>query len=351
MHYHCPIMLTKPQCQAFADQGYLVVPDVVAQATLADLRDDYARRVADLLTRGKRLGRLSDTPPPADFAAAVTELICGWPEGYQHLDISLPMDEHLAQQRSAWQALFGDNWRDEAGLFAGGSVYRLLTCPGIAGIARQLLGPEVQISPVQHARIKPPQHLLPAAAAQDANVARTLWHQDEAVVHEGAHEVSILTVWVAVTEATPENGCMYCVPGSHLAGRAEEADFGLQTHCPGKVLVGEIYIPDQSIPQDNLVPLVAAPGDVVLLHQRTVHGAGANRSDDLRWSFDLRYQPANTPTGRECFPACPLEDSTPEAARAYRRRWLDARDAILNGDLAPVFNERWLKYQNAPLCA
>ena len=344
-------MLTPPQRQAFETQGYLVVPNVVAETTLAALRHDYARRVGDLLRRAKHLGRVADTPVPGDFAAAVTELICAWPEGYQHLDISLPMDEQLANQLPEWQALFGENWRAEAGVFAPDSVYHLLTDPGIAAIAHQLLGAEAMASPVQHARIKPPQHLLPEAAAQDANVARTLWHQDEAVVHEGARDVPILTVWVAVTEATPENGCMYCVPGSHRSGRPEQPDFGLQTHCPGKVLVGEIYIPDQSIRQADLVPLQAAPGDVVLLHRRTVHGAGANRSADLRWSFDLRYQPANTPTGREFFPACPLEAASPAGARAYRQRWFDARDAILSGDLVPVFNERWLKYQNAPLCA
>ena len=344
-------MLTPKQCRFFDEQGYLVVPEVVAPDTLAGLRRDYARRVGDLLRRGKRLGRLPDTPPPAGFAEAVTELICGWPESYQHLDISLPMDERLALQLPEWRALFGESWRDEAGLFAADSVYRLLTDPGIAGIVRQLVGPDAQASPVQHARIKPPERLLPEAAANDANIARTLWHQDEAVVHEGALGVPILTVWVAVTRAAPESGCMYCVPGSHRAGRRTGPDFGLRTHCPGKQLVGEIYIPEQDIPQADLVPLEADPGDVVLLHRRTVHGAGANRSDDLRWSFDLRYQPADTPTGREFFPACPLDDPSPAGARAYRRRWFDARDAILDGDLVPVFNERWLKYQDAPLCA
>ena len=366
-------MLNESQLREFERDGCLVVPGVVDPDTLAQVKRDYHRRARDLLQRHIRAGRLPPTPPtpalsdsarpdsgsdsdrsPADdgFAETVSRLICGDPDSYQHLDISLPMDENLADRIPQWQNIFGDQWRDEAGIFAAESVHRLLTHPNIAAIAAQIVGENPVCSPVQHARIKPPQRLLPPGADNDANFARTLWHQDEAVVHEGARGANILTVWIAVTNATIENGCMHCVPGSHLApDDSRRPDFGLKTHCPGKKLVAEIYIPDELVPQEKRRPLEAGAGDIVLLHRRAAHGAGPNESDGLRWSFDLRYQPAGSPTGRECFPSFPANQRGPDAAREYKRQWLNARDRIIRGEVPAAFNTRWLKYQDAQLCA
>lgn len=346
-------MLTDSQMRKFERDGCLVVRGAVDAAALLHLRDEFAGRVDNLLRRGGRVG----PPPPAraagdDFSAMVSRLICADPGCYQHLDISLPMDDNLAARVPAWREMFGEDWRDEAGVFAGESVHRLLTHPNIADIARQLVGDDLVASPVQHIRVKPPQHLLPQGSANDATYARTLWHQDEAVVHEGARGVDILTVWVAVTDATVENGCLFCVPGSHLnPDDSRRPDFGLKTHCPGRKFVGDIYIPEELIPEASRRPLEARAGDIVLLHRRTAHGAGPNRSERIRWSFDLRYQPADTPTGRECFPSFPLSETGKEGARKYRRQWLDARDAIIRGEIRPVFNTRWSKYHSAPLCA
>ena len=344
-------MLNESQLREFERDGCLVVPGVVDPDTLRRIRDQYARRAEDLLRRMMSAGRLPDKPV-GNFDENVSRLICEAPGDYEHLDISLPMDPDMAARIPAWRRIFGDQWRDEAGLFAGESVHQLLTHPGIASIARQLVGENAVSSPVQHARIKPPQRLIPPEAANDANYARTLWHQDEAVVHEGARGANILTVWIAVTDATVKNGCMFCLPGSHLdPDDPRRPDFGLKTHCPGKKLVAEIYIPEQLVPGNLQIPLEAKAGDIVLLHRRTAHGAGANESDGIRWSFDLRYQSADSPTGRECFPSFPVADSGPEGAKKYRRQWLDARDKIIRGEIPAVFNQRWLKYQDAPLCA
>ena len=358
-------MLTESQLRNFERDGFLVARDVIDNDTLRNVREEYERRAQQLLQNIAQAGRLPPTPPtpptppalsPSEsecgFDEAVSRIICGAPMDYEHLDISLPMDSNMAARVPVWRDIFGDAWEDEAGLFAGESVHRLLTHPNIAAVVRQLVGEDAVSSPVQHARIKPPQRLIPPEFATDANYARTLWHQDEAVVHEGARGANILTVWIAMTDATVENGCMFCLPGSHLAPDDSRApDFGLKTHCPGKKLVAEIYIPDSLVPGEKRVPLEAKAGDVVLLHRRTAHGAGANESDDIRWSFDLRYQPAGTPTGRECFPSFPVSEGGAEGAKKYRRQWLDARDKIIRGEVSAVFNERWTKYQEAPLCA
>ena len=353
-------MLNESQLRAFERDGCLVVPGVVDAGALRRIRHEYAVRAEDLLRRLVRAGRLPDSRPDSHpgsgpgggFDRAVSRVICGAPGDYEHLDISLPMDQNMAARVPGWREIFGDAWEDEAGIFAGESVHGLLTHPNIAAVVRQLVGGDAVASPVQHARIKPPERLIPPESANDANYARTLWHQDEAVVHEGARGANILTVWIAVTDATVENGCMFCLPGSHLAADdPRRPDFGLKTHCPGKKLVAEIYIPEALVPNEKRIPLEAKAGDIVLLHRRTAHGAGPNRSDGIRWSFDLRYQPADSPTGRECFPSFPVSESGPDGAKKYRRQWLEARDKIIRGEISAVFNERWLKYQSAPLCA
>ena len=73
------------------------------------------------------------------------------------------------------------------------------------------------------------------------------------VIHEEADESNILTVWLAITEATEENGCMAVVPRSHKGQ--------LALHCP---IAGQsVTIPETRIPGEPL-PLPMQPGDVLL---------------------------------------------------------------------------------------
>ena len=340
-------MLTEQQLQTWESDGALVIGNAVESECITAIRRAFEARVETLVAGAQRLGIMSALAPNAGFDEKLTALVSAAPHYYQHLDISLPMLDDLASEVPGWQQIFGDSWEKEAGFFTPDAVFNLITHPNIVSIVRQILGEDVDISPVQHVRIKPPQHLLSQAAVGDANVARTLWHQDEAVVTEDAKNVPILTVWIAVTDATVENGCMYAVRGSHHDSYST-ADFGLMRHCPGRELAGEIYIPDESIPQKDLIPLEAKAGSVVLLHRRTVHGAGANKSAGIRWSLDLRYQPAGTPSGRDCFPSFSLADQS-AGADAYRAQWRRARDAIIAGEIPALFNKRWDKY--AQVCA
>ena len=343
-------MLTDSQLRTFERDGCLVVRGVLDGDALDHLRTEVSDRTDDILRRAEAAGKMPRAD--GDLSSRLSHLICTAPELYQHLDISLPMDDRLAARIPAWQEIFGDDWREQAGVFAGRSVHGLLTHPDLVAIARQLTGDDPVASPVQHIRIKPPQHLLPPESVNDATYARTMWHQDEAVVHEGARGVNILTMWAAVTDATLENGCLFCVPGSHLeADDPRRPDFGLKPHCPGREFVGDIYIPDELIPVEARRPLEAKAGDIVLLHRRMMHSAGENRSGSIRWSFDLRFQQSGTPTGRECFPSFALSNTGAAGAQKYRLQWLEARDAILSGDVHPVFNTRWSKYRSVPLCA
>jgi len=156
-------------------------------------------------------------------------------------------------------------------------------------------------------------------------------------------------VWVAITDATPEMGCMQAIKGSHLW-----PNVGM--HCPGKSGVGEIFIPGALVNEHTPTNLSVNAGGLVLLHKRTWHGAGPNVSDKTRWSFDLRYQPPGFNTGRECFPEfIARSKASPETvlsdATEWRKLWLTARHEIATGLRDATFNERWNKFRNDPLCA
>ena len=320
-------MLSATQIADFERDGFLIVKEVIDRQSLTDLRIQFVARVDDLISRYQRLSKMPPTADNDSFDKKLTLLLQHAPEAYEHLDISLPLLSDMASRVPDWQLLFGPAWKDGAGIFADDSIFNLVTNPNIIAISRQLLGEEIALNPVQHVRIKPPQRFLPSASKLDANVSRTLWHQDEAVITEDARQTNILTVWVAISDATTHNGCMFAVVGSHHDNaRPTVADYGLETHCPGKILPAEIYIPDESVDKARLVALEARAGDVVLLHRRTIHGAGKNKSDGIRWSFDLRYQPVSHVSGRDCFPLFTLSgetDAIVKNAENYRQSWHD----------------------------
>jgi len=103
------------------------------------------------------------------------------------------------------------------------------------------------------------------------------WHQDDAY---GPVEPSpYLTVWIAITDATEENGCISVLPGSHRHGLVEhwQSSFGLACHS----------LDDQD--QGILVPL--PKGSVVCFWSTLMHKSGPNRSKDVRKAMVLQFSP------------------------------------------------------------
>lgn len=325
--------LTDRQLRRFRDEGYLVVENVLSQSDLADIRDEYDRILekacSDLVER-EALRPLQSDSFSGRYIEAMEQLDDMYLL-YQHLDISLPMLRDLPE---------------DATLNTGPAVFGLLTHPRLLDIAESIIGPEIFCNPVQHARIKPPQRSL-AGTNTDTNVSVTDWHQDAAVIDPEGDETDMLTVWAAITDATQENGCLLVSPGTHRGERAP--------HCPGKVFPSDIYIPEPVVGGDR-IPVEMAAGDVLLLHKMTEHASLANETDDIRWSFDLRYQPIGQPTGRSCFPGfIARSQARPESAvtdhRDWEKLWRDAKQRILSGETVMHFSGRWDENAHLPICA
>jgi hypothetical protein len=73
--------------------------------------------------------------------------------------------------------------------------------------------------------------------------------------------------------ATVDNGCLYALPGAHLAGHVELERFDQQ----------ELFS------RADAIALEMAPGDVLLHAISAPHGSKANDSDTLRRVFYLHY--------------------------------------------------------------
>lgn len=100
------------------------------------------------------------------------------------------------------------------------------------------------------------------------------WHQDS-YYFNFAPARPVFGLWLAVTEATIDNGCLHVVPGSHHEPVHEHAEDGR----PGANLgYREIVDHDMS----GAVPVLMDPGDLLVFDSHLMHRSTDNVSDGIR---------------------------------------------------------------------
>ncbi len=108
------------------------------------------------------------------------------------------------------------------------------------------------------------------------------WHQD--ATYWGLHPPKVTTAWVALSESTPENGCMRVVPGSHRERLLPQRE----TYAPDNALSRGQEI-EAEVDEIRAVDLVLRPGEMSLHHIAIIHGSKANTSDKPRIGIAIRY--------------------------------------------------------------
>jgi len=216
-------------------------------------------------------------------------------------------------------------------------IFKALICEEILDVVESIVGPEIYSNPVQHVRIKPPERLLPKNEMGQPIIGATAYHQDAGVVNEKAQETEMLTVWFPIFDAPVEAGPLKVVPGSHKGE--------ILRHCANYKNLGLTQIPEHLFDEEGAVPVPLDRGDLVILHKKTVHASLSNISDNIRWSFDLRYNPIGQDTGREVFPgfvARSRDDVSSEFrdANKWKDLWEDTRIKMseINQDGMSEFN-------------
>lgn len=111
------------------------------------------------------------------------------------------------------------------------------------------------------------------------------WHQDSAYFGLDPHE--LVTVWIALTDATPENGCMQVIPRSHVGPALSHVETFDKKNllARGQTLTG--------LDVSTAVDMPLAAGECSLHHERTVHGSLPNRTRDARIGLSLFYIPTH----------------------------------------------------------
>lgn len=318
-------MLNPAQKAAFERDGCIVVENVFDQKTVVDpVRREYAGLLQSLIDRWIAEGALPPDVAGKSFDEQLRASYAARLDWFQPMDISLP----------------GGMIEADTPMHFGPAIFDLLRAPAILDIVEQLIGPEITSNPIQHVRIKPPAKMLHGDESRP-HLTITDWHQDQGVTHSEADETQMVTVWVAIEDATVENGCLQVVPGTH-----REA---LKDHCPSGI---QLSIPDTVLDKSKAVPLPVKSGGVVIFHPKTAHSSLVNHSDHFRWSFDLRYNVTGQPTGRSHFPDFVARSRrAPETEltnwREWRRMWEEARARLAVQPHIPI--HRW--DADAAVCA
>jgi ectoine hydroxylase-related dioxygenase (phytanoyl-CoA dioxygenase family) len=139
--------------------------------------------------------------------------------------------------------------------------------------------------------------------------APTPWHHDYSYWPFDGDK--LCSVWVPLDEATEETGAVKYVQGSHLSDRLF-APAHFRSADDWDVIEGAPFEFESSPRVDerssdvNLVSFHVAPGDCVVHHARTVHGAKGNSSATMRRrAVVVRYADEHT---RYCGPRFAFED-------------------------------------------
>jgi hypothetical protein len=330
--------LTQDQIDFFDEQGYLVIDAVIPEAALLAVKAEYDQRMHDVAKQFVAAGKLDQTHAQLPFGERFTRLLFDCPDILDFLEITLP--------------LLNEGMPPGIEMHHGPAVFSMLRHPHLLDLIESLLGPEISSNPVQHLRIKPPANQVPESLVDNSYVSTTTWHQDQGALMDEADQTQLITAWVAITDATLENGCMVCIPKSHrIAGGS------LAVHCPGAGIASENFIPPELLDLNSEQPLPVSAGGVVLLNQFTQHAAGPNTTNSIRWSFDLRFHRTGQASGRPAFPDFVARSrKNPELELRdpvrWGQLWESAYNRILEGQSGPIFNAaRWAIYADSPVCA
>jgi ectoine hydroxylase-related dioxygenase (phytanoyl-CoA dioxygenase family) len=110
------------------------------------------------------------------------------------------------------------------------------------------------------------------------------WHQDYGYWYKNGFLFpdALLSVMVALTEATKENGCLQVLKGSHKMGRLEHLFAGEQQGA-------DMPFVEESLKLFERVYVELEPGDFLFFHSNILHMSEANLSSRPRWSLISAY--------------------------------------------------------------
>jgi phytanoyl-CoA hydroxylase len=245
--------LSDSQVRQYDEQGYLVVPALLEDDDLAPVRGAMMEKVDQIANELVEVQLIKDRLRTEPFETRLSRLF-----------------EGLSPEQ--FVAFTGQSWRDRVpGYFA------LMTNAKVLDVVESLIGPEIFANPVYNVRPK-----VPRVAAGEVP-----WHQDKSY-WPGSKSNPVVTVWIALVDATLTNGCLRVIARTQHEPVGEfhfETYSGTAYRELDEEKVRHLTSKAQAVP--------AQTGTAIIFNDRFIHSSGPNTSSHVRWSVDLRYQPAD----------------------------------------------------------
>jgi phytanoyl-CoA hydroxylase len=173
-------------------------------------------------------------------------------------------------------------------------LHQTLAHPAIVHVLTQVIGPNVKCM----------QSMLFIKASGKPGQA---WHQDEFFIP--TRDRSLTGAWIALDDATVQNGCLWVIPGSHRHGIIwpQQLHNDRRFDCSGEA----IYFP---YTDDDAVPVEVTKGSIVFFNGYLLHRSLPNYAPDgFRRSLVNHYMSAES-----LLPWIGFEPGTPVATADYR---------------------------------
>jgi len=269
--------ITSEQIESYRDNGYLLIPDFLDTAELEEWRASVSEAIAE--RKGQKI------PGKA--------VMVGEDDG---------INEDAEYYGKVFDQLI-NLWQTN------GKMKKLMCDPKIGEIAAKLAG-------VEGIRIWHDQALIKKPWANP-----TSWHLD--TPFWSFSDRRALSIWVALDDATLENGCLFFIPGSHKETSFENPGIGKNMDS-----VFSFY-PAFRKSESVAVPMKA--GSCSFHNGLTIHGAHANMTPGFRRAMTCAYMPdGNVYNG--------IPNILPEDYLAH----LQVGDPLDNGEQNPlIFSAKW----------
>ncbi|MCZ6676444.1 MAG: phytanoyl-CoA dioxygenase family protein [Candidatus Poribacteria bacterium] len=270
-----PKIVSDDQVKFYVENGYLVVPDLMAENEIEELRQD----TITLAHGGYPCENRESFPEDVSDDEALQNILCIHQPHY----ISPVIEKYVKHSK-------------------------------ICGILSQLTAAHL---PYWDGSVKCMQSML---FVKPANFQGQAWHQDE--IYIPTRDRSLIGAWIALDDATIENGCLWVIPGSHRSGylypqrahnNPDEFDFAEESY---------------GFDESGEVPVEVSTGTLVFFNGYLLHRSRKNRSQVYRrvlvnhycntWSLlPWRLKEGERPASADYRCVIPVAGTDPYAWKGY----------------------------------
>lgn len=260
--------LNQDQIQFFEKNGYLVIKDFLKQEAIDRLKAETQEIVRRFDPKDFKIFTTEDQNDHTDtyFLESGAEVRCFFEEE--------AIDEHGAMQVDKALAINK----------VGHAMHDLIPAFEEIAYSKALLSISKCLG-LEQASIVQSQYIF----KQPKIGAKVNPHTDSTFIYTEPH--SCLGVWIALEDATIENGCLMAIPGSHTVPLKER-------FIRNKMNTGTEFVAlkegNETWDINQMEALPVKSGDLILLHGQLVHASYANRSQNSRHAFVLHLVDLNS---------------------------------------------------------